>query len=46
VLAVQLGAIEVDRRGIATIMRRLRADPAFMASAHAERDRHAALYTG
>lgn len=34
-LALGLGAVEVDRRGIVTIMRRLRADPAFMAAARA-----------
>jgi hypothetical protein len=32
-LAVQAGAVEVDRREIAAIMRRLRRDPLFMASA-------------
>lgn len=31
--AVALGAVEVDRRGIVAVMRRLRADPAFLASA-------------
>lgn len=29
--AVRLGAVEVDRQGIAGVMRRLRADPAFVA---------------
>lgn len=39
-MAVQLGAVEVDRRGIVGVMRRLRADPAFVANARADAERH------
>ncbi|WBH18389.1 DUF4031 domain-containing protein [Sphingomonas radiodurans] len=39
--AVRLGAIEVDRRGIVRVMRRLRADPVFVAAMKQERERHA-----
>ena len=35
--AVALGAVEVDRRGIVRVMRRLRADPVFMAAAREAR---------
>jgi hypothetical protein len=40
--AVRLGAVEVDRRGIAAVMRRLRSDPSFVAALATERERHAA----
>lgn len=39
-LAVARGAVEVDRRGIVRVMRRLRADAAFMASAAAALEEH------
>jgi hypothetical protein len=38
--ALALGAIEVDRRGIVAVMRRLRADPAFMTAARAAEADH------
>jgi hypothetical protein len=42
--AVRLGAIEVDRRGIVHVMRRLRANPDFVAALAVERARHAARF--
>ena len=43
-VAVQLGAIEVDRRGIVMVMRRLRRDPLFVAATRAEHARHKAMF--
>lgn len=43
-LAVALGAVEVDRRGIVCVMRRLRADPDFVAALDEAREQHAARY--
>lgn len=42
-VAIQLGAAEVDRREIVMVMRRLRADPDFVAALDRERARHAVL---
>lgn len=42
--ALALGAVEVDRRGIVAVMRRLRADPAFLAAAGAAEEAHRRLY--
>jgi hypothetical protein len=38
--AVRLGAVEVDRRGIVVVMRRLRADPSFAAALGVGRQRY------
>lgn len=43
-LAVTHGALEVDRRGIVLVMRRLRADAAFMTSAYAALEEHRTRY--